>query len=223
MEDEKVVSEENEKDLNVKEDEKTTQVEDTTKKTEEEELNPYKKEMAKLAVENRQKTGALKEEREKSKELEDRLASLEKAKEEKEVVDEEEEEEVKPKKRKIQGAREIVQEEMRKQRFEDKLSLISNNKDEQQLIRHHYNNSIVKSGDVEQDLSNAVALANKHLVDQAKKAEAEREDNEALSAKFSAGRSYSKQGKPAYLSDPIKKGAVEILKKLGIPDGEKYV
>ena len=140
---------------------------DTATKTDEE-LNPYKKAMAKLAVENRQKTGALKEEREKSKELEDRLAKLEGTKE-KEDVEEEDEEEVKPKKRKIQGAREIVQEEMRKQRFDDKLLSASADKDERELIRHHYNNSIVKSGDVETDLSNAIALANKHLVDQAKK------------------------------------------------------
>lgn len=213
------VAELDDKQLNpvVENDEKTEVVEDTTKKTEEEELNPYKKEMAKLAVENRQKTGALKEEREKSKDLEDRLAALEKAKTE--VVEEEEE---KPRKRK-EDPREIVLEEMRKQRFEDKLVQFSSDKDEQTLIRHHYNNSIVRSGDVEVDLSNAIALANKHLVDQAKRAEVERQGTEALNAKFSSGRSYSKQGGPAYLSDPVKKGAVEILKRLGITDGEKYV
>lgn len=210
------VDEQDDKQLNpvVENDEKETVVEDTTQKTEE--TNPYKEQMAKLAIENRQKAGALKSERERNKELEEELAAL-KSKEEAE-----EEEKPKPKK-KAEDPREIVQEEMRKQRFEDKLAQVSNSQDEQRLIRHHYENSIVRSGDVEVDLSNAIALANKHLVDQAKKAEAERQDTEALNAKYSGGRSYSKQGGPAYLSDPIKKGAVDLMKKLGISDGEKYV
>ena len=202
----------------VEDDNSTETVEDTTEKTEE--LNPYKKQMADLAIENRQKAGALKEERKKAKELEERLAKSEESK-----AEEAEETEEKPKRKYLspEEADALMDEKMRKARLEDKLSQITKDADEQKLIRFHLEHSIKRSGDVDNDLSMAIAIANKHLVEQAKKAESDRNDNEALNARFSGGGTYSKQGSSPVLSDPVKRQANEILKRLGIQDGEKYL
>ena len=187
----------------------------------EEELNPYKEQMAQLAVENRQKTGALKEAKEKvktaeekAKELEERLKALEENKEE-----------VKPKSKYLspEEADKLMTDKIKQQRLEDLIVKSTSNLDEQKLVRYHLDNSIVKTGDVEQDLSMAIAIANKHLVDQAKSAEVERLNREAMNAQFSGGRSYSRQGTPSWQADPIKKEANELLKKLGVHDGEKYL
>jgi len=210
----KTGSEEAEKDLAGN---STTENVEAEKTAETEELNPYKKQMADLAVENRQKAGALRDERKKSKELEEELANIKADKEAKK------DNLTEPKYLSAEEADKLMEDKLRKQRLEDKLSSITSNDDERKLIRHHLEHSIVRSGDLEQDLSMAVAIANKHLVDQAKQQEIERNERESVNARFSAGRSYARTGQPSYMADPIKKEANEILKRLGIRDGEKYL
>lgn len=182
------------------------------------EVNPYKEQMAKLAVENRQKAGALKEAKSKAKELEDRLAALEAAKED-------DKEEVKPTRKYLspEEAEKLMEDKMKAQRLEDLILQSTSNVDEQNLVRYHLNNSIVKTGDIQKDLTMAIAIANSHLVNQAKSAEVERTSRENMNAQYSMGRSYHKPGTPSWQADPIKKEANELLKKLGIKDGEKYL
>ncbi len=196
--------------------EKTEEITTTTKEEVVEE-NPYKKQMAELAIENRQKAGALKEAKTKTKELEERLKALEESKTD--------DEEIKPTRKYIspEEADKLMEEKIKAQKLEDLILQSTSNVDEQNLVRYHLNNSIVKTGDINKDLTMAIAIANSHLVSQAKSAETERLNRENISAQYSMGRSYSKQGTPSWQADPIKKEANELLKKLGIKDGEKYL
>ncbi len=132
--------------------------------------NVYKQELAKLQAEKeqaeadklkaeeiaRQKNGTITEEREKRKSAE----AAAKALAENQISDEDLDKKLEAK----LNARE----------FQQRLKTVSENADEQKLILHHYETSIVKTGNVETDLARAVAIANAHLIDQAKQAQVDR-------------------------------------------------
>lgn len=183
-------------------------VEKTTEEDEKKEENPYEKEIKRLEDEKRQKEGALKEERRLRKEAEKALAEKEGKAEDKKYVTPEELEKA-------------LDEKLKRSKFEDLVEKATSDPNEQKLIRHHYENSIRRTGNLETDLTMAIAIANQHVVQQAKKAEQEREGNEAFMAKNSGGNTY---GKPsAGKTDPISRGAAQFLKNLGASDATKHL
>jgi hypothetical protein len=148
--------------------------------------DPYAEQLSvieKLKVESKQKGGALKEEREKRKALEERLASLEEKLASSGSADEDQV---------LSKAEKLVEEKLANQRFIDKLEQFSGNPKEQQLIKHHYENSIRRTGDVIADLKMAVAIANQHLVEKAKSEQSAQIDNEATVARSMKGGIYSR-------------------------------
>lgn len=90
--------------------------------------------------------------------------------------------------------------ETRQDRVKSIVSSISSNQDEQALILHHYQTSIIPTGDLEVDLRKAKAIAN------ASKYEAElAEKNRALQANANKGGNDSGAGNPANSELPAPK------------------
>ena len=186
----------------------------TTEIASEDAKSVYEKELEKLETEKRQKEGALKEERRLRKEAE----AAKKAAEDKLA---EQAQGDKPLTTKELDKR--LSEELTKRDFDQSVRGYTADPKEQELIKHHYDNSIRKTGDVATDLKMAVAIANQHLVDQAKRVQIERENAEAQNARFTGGQSYGRTGKPAYESDPRLKGAAALLDKIGAGDAKKFL
>jgi hypothetical protein len=176
------------------------------------EEDKYKKELDRLTAMNLQKEGALKEERRLRREAQAKLDA-------KAVEPLDDEPKVKYLTQVEMDA--ALDKRMAKQKFEDKLETVSNNVEEQKLVRYHYENSIVRTGDVATDLKMAIAIANQHLVEQVKKAEADREENEFINAKVSGGGTYNRaSGKGTTTND---RAAAQFLKNIGAADAEKFL
>lgn len=199
---------------------------------EEQEVNPYdeqlkaleeknkekEKENQQLETENRQKTGALKEERAKNKELEvtidEKISELDKKLEEiSETGDTYSKKEVEK----------LLEDKLAVRDVKDKLQILTDDESERKLTFHHYENSIVKSGDVEKDLKMAQALANQHIVDEQKAQEKQNEQNENFMTRFSGGTASHKKGGDSYKKNPALRGAAEALKKLGADEAVKHL
>ncbi len=99
---------------------------------------------------------------------------------------------------------------------EQKISSLTTDASEQAKIREAYNNSIVKSGNVEVDLKNALAIANASIIEDYRKTKSEAEMNEVIMTKFMVGQPSGggEDGNP--LNDPVKKGAYENMLKAGV-------
>ena len=207
MEEVKPIVAEDEKPAGEVDTEKPADVIDTTA-----EVSPYKAELEKMEAINRQKEGALKEERRLRKEAEAKLKETTES-----TLDDG------PKEKYLTQAQvdAALDKRMAREKFETKLESISNNVDEQKLVRYHYENSIVKTGDVATDLEMAVAIANRHLVNQVKNAEAEREENEFIAAKVSGGNTYMRANSKGV--DPNNRATAQFLKNIGAGDAEKYL
>lgn len=168
-----------------------------------EELEAEKKKAEDIA---RQKSGALEEERAERKAAEAAAKALAKSKD----VSEEE-------------LDQRLESKLNAREFTQRLKEVSQDTDEQALIKHHYETSIVKTGNVETDLARAVAIANSHLVDQAKQAQLEREEQEARVTGFQGGSPTGRKGKPVYETDPVLRGAASLLDRLGMGSSKKYL
>lgn len=220
-----------EKTTELTDEEKTANVEkglneDGSEKSEE---NPYKqqleglekdkvqleKDKIQLETENRQKGGALKEEREKNKGYDEKLEEINK---------------------KIDGLKddkkiekEPLSEDDIDKRFDDKFAKKEvkdglkeiDNEDERKLTEHHYENSIVKSGDVEKDLKNARALANQHLIEKAREQDIEIDASQDAMTKMSGANSVS--GDRGKAEAPIKKAAGQFLDNIGASEAKKHL
>lgn len=157
----------------------------------------------------KQKTGAITEEREKRKAAE----AAAKALSESHISDEDLE-------RKLD---EKINNRLANEKFSQLLSQTTSDVDEQALIKLHYEKSIIKTGNVETDLARAAAIANSHLLNQAKQAQIEREASEARTVSFQSGSPKGRQGKPAFETDPTKRKAADLLERLGVGDAKKYL
>lgn len=180
----------------------------------------YKQELAKLQAEKdkaeedklkaeeiaEQKSGAIKEEREKRKAAEAAAKALA---ESSQVSEEELDKKLEAK----LNARDFTQ----------RLKSVSQDPDEQNLIKHHYETSIVKTGNVETDLARAVAIANTHLIDQARQAQIEREEQETRTMGYQKGNPKAPKGTPAYETDPTLRGAASLLDRWGRGDSKKFL
>lgn len=171
----------------------------------------YKKELAKLEAEKQEKADALTVERSKRK-------AAEKANEA--LVEATKETKVSPT---TEDINKLLDERLAQRDFDQLVKQEAIDPDEQKLIKHHYENSIRRTGNVAADLKMAAAIANQHLVEQAKQAQIEREQNEGLQANFQSSRPYSRQGKPGYETNGTLKAAASILEKLGVPEAKKFL
>ncbi len=88
---------------------------------------------------------------------------------EKEETKDTSEETQEPKKNLAEEIRKVVREEndslrkdLNRGEFERTLKVVSSNDDKAELIRHHYNETIRSTGNVDEDLANAKALANRN-------------------------------------------------------------
>lgn len=192
---------------------------DAAKLAAEEAKTVYQKELERLQTEKeaieteaekqktilRQKNGALAEEKEKTKAAEAAAKALvETAK----ISDEE--------------INKKLDERFASEKFNRLVEESSADPDEQALIKHHYNTSIVKTGNVEADLKMALAIANAHLVGTARQAQIEREAQEAVVAGFHSGKNSSgRPVKPAYETNPTLKSAAALLERLGAKEAIK--
>ncbi len=214
MEEETVLSEDEKLAKEAAEAEAKAAEEKTVYQTELEKLQTEKDEAeaakGKAEEEARQKTGALAEEREKRKAADAAAKALAKSKE---VSDEELDKRLDEK----------LAARLDGKEFNQLLTQVTADPDEIALIKHHYETSIVKTGNVAEDLKKATAIANQHLVEQAKAAQIEREAVEGRTTSFLGSKTFSKQGKPAYETDPRLKQAAAILDKLGAGDAKKFL
>lgn len=198
--------------------EKTEQPVDSEANVEKaEEKSPYEVELEKLKAEKaksdaiaRQKDGALKEERRLRKEAEAKIKG-------------DTEEKENPKYLTPEEAKQLLKEQLAERDFSQMLTQISADPAEQALIKEHYENSIVKTGNVAEDLKKATAIANQHLVEQAKAAQMEREASEGNMTRFMPGTSYRRSGQPAYEGDPTLRAAAQFFDKIGRGDMKKYL
>lgn len=166
-------------------------VEETEDDATEPDDDPYEKELRRLDDERKkaetiatQKSGALKEEREKRKKLEERLEKLE---------------------RQGSDAKSIVEQVRAELRQDKEIEALSSNPKEQQLIREY-----VKTKNLTPD--EAYILANRHVVIEQKRREAETDQEELALARLS-GRSISGQSKTA--------SALERMAAEGLTEAER--
>lgn len=106
------------------------------------------------------------------------------------------------------------------QQVETMINSSTTDENERKLIKDAYENSIVKTGDLQQDLKKAFAIANASVIDEIRKNKSEAEANELIMTKFSAGQNYGKQGEDNVLNTPAKKAAAENLRKLGMSEDQ---
>lgn len=204
-------------DANLSEEEKANAEAEAIKKEEEAKAaaeTVYQKELKRLEDEKRQKDGALKEERRLRKEAEEKLKLAE------------EEQKKKAEENKPLTAEDIdrrLEDRLKQRDFDQAVSNYTSNADEQALIRHHYAHSIRQTGNLQTDLKNAVAIANQHLVDEAKRVQYEREQAEGSMTGFQGGIVHRREGKPVYEANPNLRKAAELLDKMGAGDAKKFL
>lgn len=173
------------------------------------EKSPYEVELERINAEKeeqiRQKNGALEEERRRRKEAE---ALIKKTDSETDKLT-------------VEQIKEMVDARLMQNRFADKLDSITADPKEKELIKFHYENSIRHTGDVQADLANAVALANRHVIDEVKRNTSERVQTEARNAQFSRGGTYNRASNDAV--PPRNAAAAQILKMMGAEDAIKHL
>lgn len=91
---------------------------------------------------------------------------------------------------------------------------------EKQAIIDAYEKSIVKTGDVEKDFNNSLAIANQGVIKDYKKNQSVSKDNENYIANFSGGSSYRGPEANSATADSIKRATAENLKKAGYKQEE---
>jgi chromosome segregation ATPase len=101
------------------------------------------------------------------------------------------------------------------------LSKLTNDKAEAELIEHHYNNSIVRTGDLQRDIQMAMAIANSNVVLEQKRNRALEEGNENFLASFS--KTGDASGKNETVTrDPIQRAAEDLVRSIN-PNAVKFV
>jgi len=242
MENDKTVEVKDEKDLEEvdtsKKDETT--VDETTENTndkskedkkevveKEEEIDPYeaklKEVQEKLETEktiNRQKTGALKDERDKDKAikaLEDKLTHLEE-----EIKSGDEWEDDKPSKPEIDTSNFVSKDEITKLQNQIKVQ-----KELNEISSKISTTAEKKLIDIYVDkgysVKDAYLKANEHLIDKLKSEKKERIDKETLMLDMNGGQNYSKTSSPEYLNTKKKKEVGDFLDSIGVPDAKKFI
>lgn len=109
--------------------------------------------------------------------------------------------------------REALKEELRAEfRFDSLLASATTDKVEQEVIRKVYDLKIVKSGDVQEDFKNALAIARRDVMAAQLEQQAQREREES---ELSFYQSSDIRGSNPQEQDPVKRMAASILRSLG--------
>lgn len=94
--------------------------------------------------------------------------------------------------------------------FDRKVEAVTTDAAERDLIRHHYQNSIVRTGNVDDDLAMAVAIANRKTVMAQREAQAREEGRENYMTSFPASTARGSQ--KSTITDPILKQAEQLVR-----------
>lgn len=113
------------------------------------------------------------------------------------------------------------EEKQRAKDFQAKVNAISSDQSERDVIMHHYNNSIVKSGDVEVDLKRAIAMADADSVWEQRRNRAMEERQEDFLTSF-AGSSLRGESPKSKQNDPVLRQAEDIVRAVN-PDAVKHL
>lgn len=104
-----------------------------------------------------------------------------------------------------------------------RVNAVTKDESERKVILHHYNNSIVKTGDVDKDLKAAVALSDADILWEQRRNRAIEEQQEDFLSNFSSAaplRGNNQGG--GYQNDPILKQAAELVRAVN-PDAVKHL
>lgn len=104
-----------------------------------------------------------------------------------------------------------LQEKQQVESVNARVSALTNDPAERDVILHHYNNSIVRTGNFEEDLKNAIAIANRDNVWEQKRNRALEERREEFMTSF-AGTSLRGEGSAPRITDPILAQAAELIR-----------
>ena len=102
------------------------------------------------------------------------------------------------------------------------IAKISTDPAERELIERHYNSSIRLTGNLEDDVQNALAIANRSVVMEQKRNRAMEEQNEDFLASFAKGGSATGNSPKTYVSNPIQREAEELVRSIN-PNAVKFV
>jgi hypothetical protein len=95
------------------------------------------------------------------------------------------------------------------------INAATSNEAERKAIREAYDSKIVRSGNADEDFVNALAIANRGVVEDYKKNRAIAENNESYLAGFSGGLTYGPPASNAQ-NDAVKRSVAENLRKTGM-------
>lgn len=101
-----------------------------------------------------------------------------------------------------------------------KVTVLTRDPDEQKLILHHLNNSVVRTGDIDRDLQNAMAIANTNIIMEQKRNLAIEERREDFLTSFPANNARGNQ--PMQTTDPMQRQVEALVQKMN-PDAVKHV
>lgn len=178
---------------------------------EKQELSPYERELAKLRKrdEEREKELAKKDEI-----IEHKNRALEATKKQLKEAKPSEVEELKAKIAKLESR--VGGDEAKRL-----ISTLTTDQAERELIEHHYNSSIVKTGNLVDDIQNALALANRSVVMEQKRNRAIEEGNENFLASFAKGGAV-KGDQPGVTLNPIQRQAEDLVRSIN-PNAVQFV
>lgn len=92
-----------------------------------------------------------------------------------------------------------------------RIGALTSDPNEQELILHHFEKTVQRTGNFEEDLKNAVALANRDIVWEQKRNRAMEERREDFMTSF-AGTSLRGEASAPKISDPILAQAAELVR-----------
>lgn len=107
------------------------------------------------------------------------------------------------------------------QAIQSKINALTGDSAEREVILRHYKDSIVKSGNVDEDLKSAIALANRDQIWETRRNRALEERHEDFVTSF-AGTSLRGETPKSNSQDPILRQAEEIVRSIN-PEAVKYL
>lgn len=172
-------------------------------------LKDLEDENLRLKDEARRKGGALREARQRLKELEGDDSDT------RDIVSEDS-----PKKA---LTAEDLQEYDLKRQVQEQIRSMSSDPAEAKLAWELYNSRLVKSGNSLEDAEAAIALANRHIVKDIKSKEVERMNADINFARGSHSNPQSNRSGMSKENDPVKNKAKELLNSIGAGDASKFL
>jgi len=115
--------------------------------------------------------------------------------------------------RKVQERLKPLEDKIHNSEVDKKINSITTDDSERKLIKHLYDNSIVKTGNIDRDITLAVGAANAEVTMQLKKDRLEQEGHEEFLVKFQSASKKSSSASNT-IKDPIKRAAADLVSKI---------